>query len=128
MVEDEPDVADLLMFILQTAGSTVRRCTDAETALSLLELDSFQPDLLISNIKLLSHDGIWLIQQIRSHTRPELQNLPSIGVTSYDREVNAHEALTAGFNCFLSKLDTPDTLVETISALVRLPQNRIQSL
>src|SRR3712207_6758280 len=81
LVEDEPDIADLLLFVLQTAGATVRRCSSAETALALLE--SFRPDLLISDIQLLSHDGNWLIQQIRNHSCPELHHLPALGVTSY---------------------------------------------
>ena len=116
LVEDEPDIADLLLFVLQTAGAIVRRCTNAEAALSILE--SFQPDLLISNIQLISHDGNWLIQQIRNHPRPELRQLPALGVTSYHREVSASHALASGFDCFLSKLDSPQTLVETIAKLV----------
>jgi CheY-like chemotaxis protein len=116
LVEDEPDVADLLLFILQSAGATVRRCSSAETALSLLE--SFRPNLLISNIQLLSHDGNWLIQQVRNHPCPELRHLPALGVTSYHREVSADRALASGFDYFLSKLESPNTLVEVISNLV----------
>lgn len=116
LVEDEPDIADLLSFILQTAGAIVRRCSSAETALPLLE--SFRPNLLISDIQLLSHDGNWLIQQIRNHPCPELRHLPALGVTSYHREVSADRVLAAGFDCFLSKLDSPNTLVEVISKLV----------
>ncbi len=116
LVEDEPDVADLLVFVLQTAGAIVRKCSSAETALPLLE--SFRPDLLISNIQLLSHDGNWLIQQIRNHPCPELRHLPALGVTSYPREVSADRALASGFDCFLSKLDSPHTLVEVISNIV----------
>ncbi|MBD2461991.1 response regulator [Oscillatoria sp. FACHB-1407] len=117
LVEDEPDIADLLLFVLQTAGASVRRCSSAESALLLLE--SFRPHLLISNIQLLAHDGNWLIQQIRNHPRPDLRHLPALGVTSYHREVSADRALASGFNCFLSKLDSPNTLVEVISTLVR---------
>ncbi len=116
LVEDEFDVANLLLFVLERAGSTVRFCIEAEDALSLL--DSFQPDILVSNVKLPSHDGTWLIEQIRSHSRPELQDLPAIAVTSYDRDVCATCALEAGFDLFLSKLDSTDALVDAIAALV----------
>lgn len=118
LVEDEPDIADLLVFLFQTEGSTVSRCIDAETALSTLE--SVHPDLLVSNIKLPSHDGTWLIQQIRNHPCLRIQHLPALGVTSYDREVYACDALASGFNLFLSKLDSPDALVEAVSVLVAL--------
>lgn len=126
LVEDEPDVAALLLFVLQAAGSTVELCTEAEAA--LLVLESFQPDILISNIKLPLHDGIWLIGQIRNHLPQELQQLPAIGVTSYDREVSAACALKAGFDCFLSKLDSPDVIVKAISTLVTSPPASIQAV
>lgn len=116
LVEDELDVASLLLFVLQTAGSRVKLCIEAEDA--LLALDTFQPDVLVSNIKLPSQDGTWLIQQIRSHSRPEIQHLPAIGVTSYDRDVCISCALDSGFDCFLSKLDPPDGIVDAIASLV----------
>ncbi|MHC5728509.1 MAG: response regulator, partial [Nostoc sp.] len=37
LVEDEPDIADLLIFILETAGAEVMALTDAEAALALVE-------------------------------------------------------------------------------------------
>jgi CheY-like chemotaxis protein len=121
LVEDELDVADLLVFVFQTAGATIRWCSSAETALSVLE--SFPPDILVSNIKLPLHDGTWLIQQIRCHPRSELQHMPALAVTSYDREVSANLALGSGFDLFLSKLDSPEALVDAISALVVNPKD-----
>lgn len=122
LVEDEPDIADLLLFVLESAGSTVSHCTDAETALSILE--SCAPDLLVSNIRLSRRDGLWLIQQVRNHSCPEIRQLPAVGVTSYNREVYASHVLAAGFDRFLFKLDSPHILIETISALVAASQER----
>lgn len=120
LVEDELDIADLLLVIFQGAGATVRLCMEAESVLAVLE--TYQPDVLVANIKLPSHDGIWLIQQIRNHLRPEIRSLPAVGMTSYHRDVHADAALAAGFDCFLSKLDSPNEIVNTLSTLATSPR------
>jgi CheY-like chemotaxis protein len=117
LVEDEPDMVDLLVCVLEAEGSTLRTCLDAETALSVLE--SFQPDILVSNIRLPKQEGTWLIRQIRNHPYPRIRSLPAIGITSYDRETSLQRALDAGFDCFLSKLDSLDALVVAIYRLIR---------
>ncbi len=116
LVEDEPDIADLLIFILETAGAEVMVLTDAEAALALVE--SLHPDILVSNVKLPHHDGNWLIEQIRVHSTPSIRELPAIAITSYTREVSSHKALNAGFNRFLVKLESPEEIVDEIVHLL----------
>ncbi|MHC5673827.1 response regulator [Nostoc sp.] len=116
LVEDEPDIADLLIFILETAGAEVMALTDAEAALALVE--SLHPDILVSNVKLPHHDGNWLIEQIRVHYTPSIRQLPAIAITSYTREVSSHKALNAGFNRFLVKLESPEEIVDEIVHLL----------
>ena len=66
LVEDEPDITELLIFILETAGAEVMALIDAEAALAMLQL--FHPDILLCNVKLPDNDGNWLIKQIRGHS------------------------------------------------------------
>ncbi|MEH2280541.1 MAG: response regulator [Nostoc sp.] len=116
LVEDEPDIADLLTFILETAGAEVMALSDAEEALVLVE--SLHPDILLCNMKLPDHDGNWLIEQIRVHSCPSIRELPAIAITSYTREVSSHKALNAGFNRFLVKLESPEKIVDEIVHLL----------
>ncbi|MBN3943432.1 MAG: response regulator [Nostoc sp.] len=116
LVEDEPDIADLLTFILEAAGAEVMALTDAETALDLIE--SLHPDILVCNVKLPDHDGNWLIEQIRVNSCPSLRQLPAIAITSYTREVSSYKALNAGFNRFLVKLESPEEIVDEIVHLL----------
>ncbi|MGJ5632120.1 response regulator [Nostoc sp. CALU 1950] len=116
LVEDEPDIAELLIFILKTAGAEVMAFIDAEAALSMLEL--CHPDILLSNIKLPAHDGDWLIKQIRVHSSSLLRQLPAIAITSYTREVSSRKALDAGFDRFLVKFESPETIVAEIVHLL----------
>ncbi|MEH1940066.1 MAG: response regulator [Nostoc sp.] len=116
LVEDEPDIADLLTFILEAAGAEVIALTDAEAALDLIE--SLHPDILLCNVKLPDRDGNWLIEQIRVHSCSSLRQLPAIAITSYTREVSSYKALNAGFNRFLVKLESPDEIVGEIVRLL----------
>ncbi|WP_223278010.1 response regulator [Nostoc sp. 'Peltigera membranacea cyanobiont' 232] len=116
LVEDEPDIADLLIFILETAGAEVMALMDAEAALSMLEL--FHPDLLLSNVKLPNRDGNWLIEQIRVHSSSLLRQLPAIAITSYTREVSSRKSLDAGFDRFLVKLESPESIVDEVVQLL----------
>ncbi|WP_414568420.1 response regulator [Nostoc sp. CCY 9925] len=116
LVEDEPEIADLLTFILEAAGAEVIALADAETALALVE--TVDPDLLLCNVKLPNHDGNWLIEQIRVHSCPSIRQLPAIAITSYTREVSRHKALSAGFDRFMVKLESPDEIVHQIVHLL----------
>ena len=81
LVEDEPDIAELLIFILETAGAELMALIDAEAALAMLE--SFHPDILLCNVKLPHNDGNWLIKEIRGHSSSLIRQLPAIAITSY---------------------------------------------
>ncbi|MBC6432989.1 response regulator [Nostoc sp. HG1] len=118
LVEDEPDIADLLTFVLEADGAEVIALSDAEAALALVE--SLHPDILLCNVKLPDHDGNWLIEQIRVHSCLSLRQLPAIAITSYTREVSSHKALNAGFNRFLVKLESPEEIVDEIIHLLSI--------
>ncbi|MEH2141048.1 response regulator, partial [Nostoc sp.] len=78
-----------------------------------------------SNVKLPYNDGNWLIKQIRGHSSSLIRQLPAIAITSYTREVSSHKALNAGFDRFLTKLESPE---EIVSEIVNLLSARLFSL
>jgi len=116
LVEDEPEIADLLTFILETAGAEVIALPNAEQALALIE--TLHPDILLCNMRLPEHDGNWLIEQIRVHSCQFIRELPAIAVTSYTREVSKHKALNAGFDRFIVKLENPEKIVDQVVQLI----------
>jgi CheY-like chemotaxis protein len=115
LVEDEPDMAELLTFILEKYGAEVILANSAVRALS--ELEKRQPDILVSNIRLPKKDGRWLIEQIRQ-LEGVWSELPAIAVTSYTREFDAEGALQSGFQHFMPKPLDPDELVQEILRLL----------
>ncbi|PHM07066.1 response regulator [Nostoc sp. 'Peltigera malacea cyanobiont' DB3992] len=83
LVEDEPDIAELLIFILKTAGAEVMAFINAEAALSMLEL--FHPDILLSNIKLPDPDGNWMLPANSRTFKLITTADKAIAITSYTR-------------------------------------------
>ena len=122
LVEDEPDITDLLVFVLETAGAEVTACMSAETALALIE--PLHPDILLCNIRLPFQNGDWLIQQIRTHGSVDMRQLPAIALTSYTREVSKLAALNAGFDCFVTKFE--NSIVDEIVHLLSTYSHRIR--
>jgi DNA-binding response OmpR family regulator len=117
LVEDEADIADLLMFVLEEAGAEVTLVTYAGAALQALE--NYQPDILLCNVKLPDRQGDWLIEQIRDHESAQEKTLPAIALTSYTREVSEGKVLAAGFQQFMDKPFEPDHLITEVLRLVR---------
>jgi PleD family two-component response regulator len=78
LVEDEVDVANLLLFILNEAGAEVLWVMQSNDALACLH--HFHPDILLSNIRLPDHDGDWLIQEIRQAELERMAHLPAIAL------------------------------------------------
>ncbi|WP_277881869.1 MULTISPECIES: response regulator [Cyanophyceae] len=116
LVEDEPDMAELLTVILEEYGAEVVLATSAIEALA--RLGQRQPDILVSNVRLPQEDGRWLIEQIRQ-LEGAWSELPAIAVTSYTREVDAEGAIQSGFQHFMPKPVDPDELVQEILKLVK---------
>src|SRR5207253_583909 len=64
VVDDEPDTCDVLEAVLREAGAEVRACESAAEALA--ELDTWWPDVLLSDIGMPGEDGYSLIRRVRA--------------------------------------------------------------
>ncbi|VXD23132.1 putative Histidine kinase [Planktothrix serta PCC 8927] len=111
-VDDEPDIRDLIEFILEKAGAEVRAIGSAREALNLIK--EFSPDVLVSDIGMPDMDGYMLITEVRKTSA-----IPAIALTAYAGETNNSLALAAGFQIHLAKPVEPDELVVCIAALTK---------
>ncbi|MBE9005198.1 PAS domain S-box protein [Fortiea sp. LEGE XX443] len=116
VVDDEPDIRDLVTFILQDYDVDVTAVTSATAALEALSHSI--PDMLISDIGMPEVDGYMLIRQLRKRSPQQGGNLPAIALTAYAGEMNQQQALTAGFQLHIPKPVDPDALVNAIVTLL----------
>ncbi|MEH2309289.1 hybrid sensor histidine kinase/response regulator [Nostoc sp.] len=116
VVDDEPDIRDLVSFILQDYGVQVTAVSSAQEALKALS-ESI-PDVLISDIGMPKTDGYMLMREVRSRSPQEGGRVPAIALTAYAGEMNQQQALAAGFQMHISKPVDPDILVKAIVDLI----------
>jgi CheY-like chemotaxis protein len=63
LIDDHPDVCEVLSRLLAIYGHRVQVCMDAETA--MLSLDRQQPDVIITDDRLPGMSGLELVRSIR---------------------------------------------------------------
>jgi two-component system alkaline phosphatase synthesis response regulator PhoP len=80
LVDDEPDLAQLLAYDLKKRGYAVILARDGEEGLAKAEAE--KPDLVIFDIKMPKIDGYTFVKTIRKNAA--LAGIPLIALTSYD--------------------------------------------
>ncbi len=117
VVDDESDAREVLSEALSGSGATVMTAGSVEEAIRKLE--SWTPDVLVSDIAMPNGDGYQLIKHVREVLHAESVSLPAVALTAYAREEDRRRAYSAGFQRHLAKPIEPAALVSAISELVR---------
>jgi len=113
VVDDEPDVRELLNTILTRSGARVQ-C--ANSVAQGIVLTSKETDLVVSDIGMPHEDGFELLRRIREN--PETSTLPVVALTAFGRDVDQDRAIAAGFARFLRKPIDPVDLVAAIADVI----------
>jgi PAS domain S-box-containing protein len=116
VVEDEADSRAALDRILRHWGAVTASAASVDEALPMIE--SFTPQVIVSDIGMPRRDGYDLIRTVREkgHTA---NALPAIALTAYARKEDAQRALAAGFQLHVTK---PTDAHRLISAILQLSQ------
>ena len=115
LVEDEADARDLLTFTLTGSGAEVQAVESVQEA--LLDLETFKPDVLLSDIGLPTESGYDLIEKIRAMPSA-VSEIPAVALTAFATEKDRQRALASGFQIHLSKPVEPSALIQAIDQLV----------
>jgi CheY-like chemotaxis protein len=115
VVEDIPNVLELLEVTLKFQGYQVLSAKNGEEALKILEKE--KPALVITDILMPVLDGFAFVQKIRSN--PETKDIPVIFLSAtYVTREDRDFALSLGASLFIEKpFDTEDLLL-TIAELL----------
>jgi len=117
IVDDEPDMRDLLAYTLEVCGVEVVAATSAEEAIKVLTESSTPMDILISDIGMPDEDGYALLRRVRSLKPEKGGRIPAIALTAYARTQDRTAALLAGFQSHVAK---PVESAELIAAIANL--------
>ena len=114
IVDDDPSLLRLIGIRLSAAGYQVESAENAKIALGRLE--SFHPQLVISDLKMEGMDGMALFEQIRA----KHPHIPVIIMTAHGTIPDAINATKQGVFSFLTKPFESKELLDIVEQAIRL--------
>jgi DNA-binding response OmpR family regulator len=112
IVEDEPNISEVVGLYLRRAGFQVQTVADGSSALSFLEKKL--PDLVVLDVMLPEVDGLSILRWIRYKG-----DTPVILVTARREEVDRIAGLEMGADDYVVKPFSPQELVSRVRAVLR---------
>lgn len=112
LVDDEPDLRQMVRRYLQAEGFDVADVADGESALARLRKST--PDLILLDIGMPDMDGFTVLQEVR-----KTSEVPVIMLTARSEEIDRVMGLTMGADDYLTKPFSPRELVARIRAVLR---------
>ena len=99
IVEDNPDNMFLTVILLESAGYTVLKATDAEAGLTLARAEL--PDLILMDIQLPGMDGLEATMLLKSAVATRA--IPVIALTALAMKGDEERIRAAGCNGYIAK-------------------------
>jgi len=114
LVDDEPNLRELLRQMLELGGFEVVEAEDGLEALEKLEM--IVPDVMILDVMMPNLDGVSLCKQLRADSA--YAKLPIIMVSGKTQHKAVREGLAAGANQYLCKPITVQELLQSVRSLL----------
>ena len=118
VVEDDPDIADLIRHYLEKSGHAVQVLGSGAAVLPKVRGE--RPDLIVLDLMLPGLDGLMVCQALRSD--PLTAAIPIIMVTARGEEADRIAGLELGADDYVTKPFSAKELAARVSALLRRAQ------
>ncbi len=115
LVDDDENILTSVSMALENEGHTVKTFEDGAAAFEFIH--ATPPDLVVSDIKMPTMDGMELLRRIRQNS-----DLPLIFLTSKDEEIDEVLGLTMGADDYVKKPFSQRLLLERVKSLLRRAQ------
>ncbi len=116
VVDDEPDVTDLIEYKLGNEGFNVRSLNNPTEVMR--EVRSYMPDLVLLDIMMPNLNGIQICKMMRSNTSA-IESIPIIFLTAKSEIDDRVNGLESGADDYLSKPFNTKELVLRIKAILK---------
>lgn len=118
VVDDEPDLCEILQFNLLSAGYDAHVAYSAKDALAQ---NLQQADLLLLDVMMPGMSGFTLAQQLKQH--PETAHLPIIFLTARDTERDTLHGFSIGADDYISKPFSVKEVLARVKAVLQRTGN-----
>ena len=123
VIEDEPDILEVIQYNLEREGHKVIACRNGELGLSRIRTDD--PDLVILDLMLPGMDGVEVCRQVKSD--PVTRAIPVIMVTAKSEESDIVLGLGIGADDYITKPFSPKELLARVKVVLRRGPLRAES-
>jgi DNA-binding response OmpR family regulator len=110
LIEDEPNIAEAIRFLLTREGWQVETHGDGAAALEVIQ--GAQPDLVIRDVMLPGKSGMDILRDLRA--LDDMQDLPVLMLTARGQSRDREMAENAGVSRFMTK---PFSNAEVLTAV-----------
>lgn len=114
VVDDEPEITDIVETFLTEAGYTVTVENSSRRAVS--KAKEFKPDVVILDIMMPDMDGYQVCQDMKQD--PNLSGTPIVFLTGKDRSDDMGRSFKAGGDMFIKKPFSCERLLEIVNIVI----------
>lgn len=115
IVEDDPDIVDILSYNLEQADLKVTSVPDGSSALAVIK--KRPPDLILLDLMLPKVDGLEVCRLLKRE--PDTENIPIIMITAKEEEVDRIVGLELGADDYITKPFSPREVVLRVRSVLR---------
>ena len=124
LVDDEPDILEIISYNLTSQGYTVFTASNGQKAIKKAKKE--KPHLIILDVMMPEMDGIEACEQIRK--TPELENTLITFLTARGEDYSQVAGFEAGADDYITKPIKPKVLVSKIKSLLRRLKTQSDSI
>ena len=115
LVDDEPDILEILEYNISSQGYQVKRARNGVEALA--KASEWKPHLVLLDVMMPELDGIETCEQLRKN--PNLSELVIVFLTARSEDYSQVAGLEAGADDYITKPIKPKVLLSKIKAILR---------
>lgn len=115
VVDDEPDIREVIRFALESADYRAIEAGHADEARKLLSRES--PDLVLLDWMLPGRSGLELAQELKQN--PKTRGVPIIMISARGEESDRVKGLDTGADDYIAKPFSPREMVARVKAVLR---------
>ena len=119
VVDDEPNITQLLKLYLSRSGFQVETAASGEEALR--KTRALRPDLIVLDLKLPDIDGLEVCRRVRAES-----DVPLIMLTARDEDIDKVVGLEMGADDYITKPFNPREVLARVRAVLRRSEGRLR--
>ncbi len=122
ITDDDPDIRQLLTYVLAEEGHEIRVSKDGRIAIEAMMMDP--PEVLILDLMMPEMDGHAVLRDMKDYQ--VLDSTKVLVLTAKGSEHDRHLAFDLGADNYLTKPFEPDEVIEAIDTMLELSKEELK--